>query len=48
MVLANTASVFLVSLVVGWLYLRTLSIWPPVLAHIANNLAATLLVVGNG
>jgi len=31
-------------LVAGWLYLKSSSIWPPTVAHIANNLLAALLV----
>ena len=48
MVLANTASVLIFSLLAGWLYLKSSSIWPPSLAHIANNCVAALLVVGHG
>ena len=44
-VLANTASVLIFSLVAGWLYLKTFSIWPSSLAHIANNCVAALLVI---
>lgn len=43
--LNNMAGVFLFSLVAGWLYLRTSSILPATLAHIANNCVAALLVV---
>ena len=41
--LANTAGVFIFSLLAGWLYLDSSSIWPPTLAHIANNCVAALL-----
>ncbi len=43
-VVVNTLGVFLFSLLAGWLYLRSRSIWPPYLAHVANNLLALLLV----
>ncbi len=42
-VLTNTVGVFIFSLVAGWLYLRSSSLWPPTLAHIANNFVSTLL-----
>ena len=41
--MANTAGVFIFSLLAGWLYLDSSSIWPPTLAHIANNCIAALL-----
>ena len=41
--LSNTAGVFVFSLLAGWLYLDSSSIWPPTLAHIANNCVAALL-----
>jgi len=44
--LANCVGVLIFSLVAGWLYLRSGSIWPPALAHIANNYVAGLLVTG--
>jgi membrane protease YdiL (CAAX protease family) len=43
-VIANTISVFFFSLVAGWLYQKSSSIWPPALAHIANNFLSALLV----
>jgi|WetSurMetagenome_2_1015567.scaffolds.fasta_scaffold71292_2 uncharacterized protein len=42
--LANTAGVFIFSLLAGWLYLDSSSIWPPTVAHIANNCVAALLM----
>ncbi len=45
-VLANAVGVFVFSLVASWLFAKTASIWPPTLAHIANNLMQTLLVAG--
>ena len=41
--MADTAGVFICSLLAGWLYLDSSSIWPPTLAHIANNYIAALL-----
>ena len=41
--LTNTAGVFIFSLLAGWLYLDSSSIWPPTVAHIANNCIAALL-----
>lgn len=41
--LTNAAGVFVFSLVAGWLYLDSSSIWPPTVAHIANNCVAALL-----
>jgi len=46
-VLANAAGVFVFGLLAAWVYLKTSSIWPPTLAHIANNLLAALLVLEN-
>jgi hypothetical protein len=43
-VLGNAVGVFMFSLVAGWLWLRSASIWPPTLAHVANNFLASLLV----
>jgi hypothetical protein len=43
-VLADAGGVFVFGLVAGWLYLMSSSIWPPTVAHIANNLLAALLV----
>jgi membrane protease YdiL (CAAX protease family) len=41
--LTNTGGVFAFSLLAGWLYLDSSSIWPSTLAHIANNCVAALL-----
>ncbi|MCE9658412.1 MAG: CPBP family intramembrane metalloprotease [Burkholderiales bacterium] len=41
---ANAIGVFLFSLLACWLFARSASIWPPVVAHIANNLLSTSLV----
>jgi membrane protease YdiL (CAAX protease family) len=40
---ANCAAILLFSLLAGWLFARTRSIWPPTLAHIANNILSALL-----
>lgn len=42
--LMQAGGVFIFSLLAGWLYLRSLSLWPSSLAHVANNLVASLLV----
>jgi hypothetical protein len=41
--LTNTAGIFIFSLLAGWLYLDSSSIWPPTVAHTANNCVAALL-----
>jgi membrane protease YdiL (CAAX protease family) len=41
---ANAIGVFLFSLLACWLYAKSSSVWPPVVAHIANNLLAAILV----
>lgn len=42
-VLTNSIGVFIFSLVAGWLYLKSKSVWPTTLAHILNNFVAVLL-----
>ena len=42
--LTNAIGVFVFSLLACWLYAKSASIWPPTLAHIANNLLSSLLV----
>ena len=42
--LPQAGGVFIFSLLAGWLYLRSSSLWPSSLAHIANNLVASLLI----
>jgi membrane protease YdiL (CAAX protease family) len=44
----DTLGVFVFSLVAGWLFARTKSIWPPTVAHIANNLLASTLAASGG
>ena len=41
-VLANTVGVLIFSLVAGWLYLKSASVWPSVLVHIVNNCISAL------
>ena len=45
-VMQDLGGVFAFSLVACWVFARTKSIWPPTLAHIANNLLAAMLVAG--
>lgn len=45
---SNALGVFLFSLVACWMFARTSSIWPPTVAHIANNLLAAMLVMSQG
>jgi len=45
-VLADTAGVFLISLLLGWIYLRTKSVWPCIAAHTLNNVVSGALVAG--
>lgn len=42
--MANCAGVFVFSLLAGWLAAKSRSIWPPTLAHVANNILSSLLV----
>jgi membrane protease YdiL (CAAX protease family) len=42
---AKAAGIFLFSLLASWLFVRSSSIWPPVVAHIANNLLSVSLLV---
>lgn len=44
----KSVGIFAFSLLAGWLFARSRSIWPPTFAHIANNLLAALLVAKNG
>lgn len=41
--LLQAGGVFIFGLLAGWLYLRSASLWPSALAHIANNWIAALL-----
>lgn len=42
--LANAVGVFVVSILACWLYAKSASIWPPTLAHTANNILSSLLI----
>ena len=42
--ISNAFGVFVFSVVACWLFARTRSIWPPTVAHIANNILSSLLV----
>lgn len=42
---SQSAGVFLFSLVAGWLYQHSRSVWPPAMAHLLNNVLASALVV---
>jgi membrane protease YdiL (CAAX protease family) len=44
--MGNAPGVFVFSLLACWLYAKSGSIWPPTVAHIANNLLVSLLVAG--
>jgi membrane protease YdiL (CAAX protease family) len=45
-VLQDLGGVFAFSVVACWAFARTKSIWPPTVAHIANNLLAAMLIAG--
>ena len=45
--LANAVGVFLFSVVACWLFARTVSTWPPTVAHVANNILSSLLVASH-
>ncbi|HKQ31148.1 MAG TPA: CPBP family intramembrane glutamic endopeptidase [Burkholderiales bacterium] len=44
---ANAAGIFIFSVVACWLFAKTASVWPPTVAHIANNVLSSLLVASN-
>jgi membrane protease YdiL (CAAX protease family) len=46
--LENAGGVFVFSIVACWLFARTASIWPPTVAHIANNILASILAASSG
>jgi membrane protease YdiL (CAAX protease family) len=43
----NAGACFVFSLLAGWLFAKTSSIWPPTCAHIANNLLSSVLAASN-
>lgn len=45
---ANVVGVFLFSLLAGWVFAKSGSVWPPTVAHVLNNLVSALLVVRQG
>jgi uncharacterized protein len=45
---SNAIGVFVFSLLAGWLYTQSGTIWPSVVAHVANNFVAALLVSRHG
>jgi membrane protease YdiL (CAAX protease family) len=46
--MANAIGIYVFSLVAGWLFAKSSSIWPPTLAHIANNSLSFLLIASPG
>ena len=44
---ANASGVFVFSVLACWLFAKSASIWPPTLAHIANNVLSMLLIAGH-
>ena len=42
-IVTNAGACFVFSLLAGWLFAKTSSIWPPTCAHIANNLLSSVL-----
>ena len=45
--MTNAGGVFVFSVVAGWLYAKTASIWPSTVAHVANNVLSSMLVASN-
>jgi uncharacterized protein len=41
---ANSFGIFVFSVLAGWLFTRGGSVWPPTLAHVANNVLSAVLV----
>jgi membrane protease YdiL (CAAX protease family) len=46
-IVTNAGACFVFSLLAGWLFAKTASIWPPTCAHIANNLLLSVLAASN-
>ena len=44
---SNCIAIFFFSLIAGWLYIKSWSIWPSVLIHIANNILSSSLVMAS-
>jgi membrane protease YdiL (CAAX protease family) len=47
LLLVNCIAVFIFSMVAGWLYIKSGSIWPSAIAHIANNILSSSLVISS-
>jgi len=45
--MANAGGVFVFSVVACWLFAKTGSIWPPTVAHVANNVLQSILLANN-
>jgi len=45
--MTNAGGVFVFSVVACWLFAKTASIWPPTVAHVANNVLSMMLVASN-
>lgn len=45
--LVNSFGIFVFSVLACWLYAKSASVWPPTLAHIANNILSSLLAVSH-
>jgi len=45
--MANAGGVFVFSVVACWLFAKTGSIWPPTVAHVANNVLQSMLLASN-
>jgi membrane protease YdiL (CAAX protease family) len=45
--MTNAGGVFVFSVVAGWLFAKTASIWPSAVAHVANNVLSSMLVASN-
>ena len=46
--MVNTVGVFAFSILACWLFAKSDSIWPPTVAHIANNILSSMLVQASG
>jgi len=46
-IVINGGAAFVFSILAGWLFAKTASIWPPTCAHIANNLLVSMLAARN-
>jgi membrane protease YdiL (CAAX protease family) len=46
-IMTNAGGVFVFSVLACWLFAKTASIWPPTVAHVANNLLSSMLVASS-